>query len=71
MTTNQFCFVIDNEGKQLSPTKVNKAWFLIRKNRAVLVETFPMVIKLTKTVKSECIDSSVFTCGIDIGRMEQ
>ena len=67
MTINQFCFVIDNEGKQLSPTKVNKAWFLIRKNRAVLVELFPMVIKLTKTVKPECVDSSVFTCGVDIG----
>ena len=26
-----YAFVLDNEGKRLSPTNENKAWFLIRK----------------------------------------
>ena len=32
-----YAFVLDANGKQLAPTKENKAWFLIRKKRATLV----------------------------------
>jgi len=42
----EYCFVVDVKGKKLSPTKVNKAWFLIRKKRAKLVHKYPMVIQL-------------------------
>lgn len=67
MTTKQFSLVIDSEGKQLSPTNANKAWYLIRKQKAKLITRFPMVIQLLKIVKVEEIDSSRFVCGIDTG----
>ena len=62
-----YAFVLDNEGKRLSPTNENKAWFLIRKKRAILVNKFPMVIQLTKVVKSEEIDKTEIMVGIDDG----
>jgi len=62
-----FCFVIDANGKQLSPTKVNKGWYLIRKGRAVLKERFPMVIQLIKVVDDAEIDKSTIVIGIDDG----
>ena len=43
-----YAFVLDANGKQLSPTKEIKAWFLIRKKRASLVSRYPMVIQLYK-----------------------
>lgn len=54
MTTNlkSYAFVLDSEGKKLSPTPENKAWFLIRKKRAKLINKFPMVIQLTKIVST-------------------
>ncbi|MBO1005328.1 RNA-guided endonuclease IscB [Pseudogracilibacillus auburnensis] len=63
----EFCFVVDQKGNTLSPTKVGKAWFLIRKHRAILVNKFPMVIQLTKEVKKEEIDRSIIHYGIDDG----
>lgn len=30
----EYAFVIDINGNKLSPTKINKAWYLIRKKRA-------------------------------------
>jgi len=67
MTTKQFSLVIDSEGKQLSPTNANKAWYLIRKQKAKLITRFPMVIQLFKKISPEEIDKSKFTCGIDTG----
>ncbi|PAV29663.1 HNH endonuclease [Virgibacillus profundi] len=63
----EFSFVIDGKGKKLSPTKVNKAWFLIRKKRANLISKFPMVIQLTKEVEVEEIDRSAIHFNIDDG----
>ena len=63
----EFCFVVDQKGNKLSPTKVRKAWFLIRKNRATLVNKFPMVIQLSKEVNEEEIDCSVLHYSIDDG----
>ncbi len=64
----EYCFVLDSKGKKLSPTKVNKGWYLIRKKRAFLVDKYPMVIQLTKEVKDEEEeDESQFVVGIDDG----
>lgn len=63
----EFAFVIDAEGKQLSPTPVGKAWYLIRKKRAIMIEKYPMVIQLSKAVAHEDIDKSEITLGIDDG----
>jgi 5-methylcytosine-specific restriction endonuclease McrA len=62
-----YCFVLDSSGQHLSPTKENKGWFLIRKKRAMLINKFPMVIQLTKTVLSEEIDQTPIHLGIDDG----
>ena len=37
-----YSFVLDTEGKQLSPTKEVKAWYMIRKGKAKLVSKYPM-----------------------------
>ncbi|WP_420491071.1 RRXRR domain-containing protein [Neobacillus drentensis] len=42
------CFVLDAQGNKLSPTKENRAWYLIRKQKATLKSKFPMVIKTEK-----------------------
>lgn len=34
-----YSFVLDAEGKQLSPTKEVKAWYMIRKGKAKLVSS--------------------------------
>ena len=44
------CFVLDADGKPLAPTKEPKAWFLIRKKRAILVSKYPMVIQLSVSI---------------------
>lgn len=62
-----YSFVLDAEGKQLSPTKEEKAWFLLRKKRATLVSKYPMVIKLTKSISEETICKDEIRCGIDDG----
>ena len=65
----EYAFVLDCNGKQLAPTNVNKAWMLIRKNRATLVSKFPMVIQLNKEVEDKNIDDTKFVTGIDDGSL--
>lgn len=60
-------FVLDVNGKQLAPTKENKAWFLIRKKRATLVSKYPMVIQLNKEIPDKEICKDEVRCGIDDG----
>ena len=61
----EYSFVIDINGKQLSPTPINNAWFLIRKKKAKLISKYPLVIQLLKKV--DITDNSKFICGIDDG----
>lgn len=62
-----YAFVLDANGKQLAPTKEQKAWFLIRKKRATLVSKYPMVIQLKKEISDEQICKDEICCGIDDG----
>ncbi|APM39137.1 RNA-guided endonuclease IscB [Clostridium kluyveri] len=65
---NNYAFVIDNKGNKLSPCKINKAWYLIRKNKAIQVNKYPMVIQLKREIKDK-EDESEFVCGIDDGSL--
>ena len=65
--SKQYAFVIDREGKQLSPTTENKAWVLIRKGKAKLVTKYPLTIQLKRVIPKEEIDDSKITLGIDDG----
>ncbi|MFC0903865.1 RNA-guided endonuclease IscB [Clostridium sp. MT-14] len=68
INNNQYSFVIDNKGNKLSPCKINKAWYLIRKGKAIQVKKYPMIIQLKREVKSKKDkDNSDFICGIDDG----
>ena len=59
MKTNQkYAFVQDINGVVLSPTKEEKAWYLIRRGRAKLIEKDPMVIQLQR--EQENTDLSKF-----------
>ena len=62
-----YAFVLDANGKQLAPTKEQKAWYLIRKKRATLVSKYPMVIQLNKEIPSDEICKDEIRCGIDDG----
>ena len=62
-----YAFVLDANGKQLAPTKEQKAWFLIRKKRATLVSKYPMVIQLNKKIPDDEICKDEIRCGIDDG----
>ncbi|MDD7315161.1 MAG: RRXRR domain-containing protein, partial [Bacilli bacterium] len=62
-----YAFVLDVNEKQLSPTKEQKAWFLIRKKRATLVCKYPMVIQLNKEIPDNEICKDEIRCGIDDG----
>ena len=62
-----YAYVLDALGKQLAPTKEQKAWFLIRKKRATLVNKYPMVIQLNRTIPNEDICNDEIRCGIDDG----
>ena len=62
-----YAFVLDANGKQLAPTKENKAWFLVRKKRATLVSKYPMVIQLNREILDEEICKDEVRCGIDDG----
>ena len=66
---NQYSFVIDSKGNKISPCKINKAWYLIRKGKAIQIKKYPMVIQLKREVKSKenNKDKSEFICGIDDG----
>ena len=61
----EYAFVLDNKNNKLAPTNVNKAWILIRKQKAVLIDKYPMVIQLKREVKNKYKDN--FICGIDDG----
>ncbi|RGI08341.1 HNH endonuclease [Ruminococcus sp. TF12-2] len=63
----EYCFVVDKNNRPLTPTKVNKGWYLVRKSRAKLKSKYPMVIQLEKEVKSDEDDESHIVCGIDDG----
>lgn len=62
-----FAFVLDSGDKKLSPTPEPKAWYLMRKKKAVLVNLIPLTIKLTKSIPDKDIDSSNIVLGIDDG----
>lgn len=62
-----YAFVLDANGKQLAPTKEQKAWFLIRKKRATLVSKYPMVIQLNRKIPDEEICKDEVRFGIDDG----
>jgi hypothetical protein len=64
---SNYCFVLDSTEKQLSPTSINKAWYLIRKNKACLINKYPMVIKLNREIDSDEIENGEIVCGIDDG----
>lgn len=46
-----YAFVLGANGKQLAPTKENKAWFLIRKKCATLVSKYPIIIPRIECIK--------------------
>lgn len=62
-----YVFVLDANGKHLSTTKEQKAWFFIRKKRATLVSKYPMVIQLNKEIPDDKICKDEIRCGIDDG----
>lgn len=62
-----YCFVLDAQGNKLSPIKENRAWYLIRKQKAVLKSKFPMVIQLKREIPSDELDTSSVHLGIDDG----
>ena len=62
-----YAFVLDANGKQLAPTKEQKAWYLIRKKRATLISKYPMVIQLNKEIPDDEICKDEIRCGIDDG----
>ena len=64
-----YAFVLDANGKQLAPTKEQKAWYLIRKKRATLVSKYPMVIQLNKEIPDEEICKDEIRLGIDDGSL--
>ena len=68
MTNNkdkEYSFVLDSEGKRLAPCNINKAWILIRKKKARLLQKYPMAIQLNYEV--ELKEESEIICGIDDG----
>ena len=50
MTKNYSC-VIDSKGRKLAPCNENKAWILIRKKKAKLLQKYPMCIQLNYEVE--------------------
>ena len=63
----EYAFVLDLKYNRLAPTNENKAWILIRKEKAILISKYPMVIQLKREVKTEEQDKIEFVCGIDDG----
>ena len=63
----EYCFVVDKNNHPLAPTKVNKGWYLVRKDRAKIKSKYPMVIQLEKEVEPDEDDESHMVCGIDDG----
>ena len=63
----RYCFVVDANGKPLAPTKEVKAWYMIRKGKAILVNKYPMTIQLHRVIATEEICKDEVRCGIDDG----
>lgn len=61
----EYAFVLDSKGKKLSPTNTNKAWILIRKKKAILLQKYPMAIQLNYEVETN--EETEIICGIDDG----
>lgn len=64
-----YCFVLDADGKPLSPTKEVKGWYMIRKGKATLVSKYPMTIQLKRVIPVEEICKDEIRCGIDDGSL--
>ena len=47
----EYSFVIDVGGRKLAPTNTNKVWILIRKQKAILITKYPMIIQLEREIK--------------------
>ena len=67
MATNNYAFVLDKEGKMLDPTESKKAWYLIRKGKARLVEEYPFIIQLNRKISKDQINKDKIVLGIDDG----
>ena len=68
MTKNkekEYAFVLDAKGKKLAPCNTNKAWILIRKKKARLLQKYPMAIQLNYDVETD--EETEIVCGIDDG----
>ena len=65
----KYCFVLDADGKPLSPTKEVKGWYMIRKGKATLVSKYPMTIQLKRVMPVEEICKDEIRCGIDDGAL--
>lgn len=63
----EHCFVLDEDGKRLTPTKMNKGWYLIRKKKAKHINKLPIVIQLFKSVETEEMDKTPIILGLDDG----
>ena len=61
----EYAFVLDANGQQLDPTRVNNAWRLVRQKKAKLISKFPIVIQLNKVVNN--LNQDKFFLGIDDG----
>lgn len=62
-----YSFVLDADGKPLSPTKETKAWYIIRKGKAKLISKYPMAIQLNRIVPNDEVCKDEIRCGIDDG----
>lgn len=65
--TKEYAFVLDADGKQLSPMRTEKAWCKIRHNQVKLINKYPMVVQLYKIVPKDEICKDEVRCGIDDG----
>lgn len=63
----EYSFVIDINNKRLSPTNINKAWILIRKQKAILINKYPMIIQIKREINNNREDNNEFILGIDDG----
>ena len=63
----KYSFVLGADGKPLSPTKEVKAWYMIRKGKAILVSKYPMTIQLKRVIPTDEICKDEIRLGIDDG----
>lgn len=61
----EYAFVLDSKGRKLAPCNTNKAWILIRKKKARLLQKYPMAIQLNYEVKTD--EETEIICGVDDG----